>query len=161
MMTVTTKVHFTTTRAGRKQLKRSAKPVGAPVGRIPRISKLMALAIRFEGYIAAGEVEDYAELARLGQVTRARITQIMNLLRLAPDIQEALLDQSRVTRGRDIVTERDLRPIAAVIDWGTQRRMWKAIVTRASRDACAPNGDVRDLPGMWPGDPARTVAGAT
>ena len=52
---------------------------------------LTALAIRFEGLVRRGDVRDYADLARLGCVTRARITQIMNLLHLAPDIQEALL----------------------------------------------------------------------
>lgn len=37
-----------------------------------------------------GEVIDYAEIARLGYVTRARLTQIMNLLLLAPDIRHAI-----------------------------------------------------------------------
>lgn len=66
---------------------------------------------------------DQAELARLGHVTRARLTQIMNLLNLAPDIQEAILHLPRVERGRDPITERQLRPIAAVVDWERQRRM--------------------------------------
>jgi len=60
-------------------------------GNIPRISRLMALAIKFDGLVRHGEVRDYADLARLGYVTRARITQIMNLLNLAPDIQEEIL----------------------------------------------------------------------
>lgn len=60
-------------------------------GNVPRVSKLMALAIRLEELVQRGEVRDYADLARLGYVTRARITQIMNLLNLAPDIQENLL----------------------------------------------------------------------
>lgn len=59
--------------------------------RAPRVAKLMALAIRFEQLVRDGNVADYAELARLGHVTRARLTQIMNLLALAPDIQEATL----------------------------------------------------------------------
>ncbi len=54
----------------------------------------MALAIRFKGLIRRGQVRDYAHLSRLGNVTRARITRIMNLLYLAPDIQEALLFSS-------------------------------------------------------------------
>jgi DNA invertase Pin-like site-specific DNA recombinase len=58
---------------------------------IPRIARLIALAIRYEGLVREGAVRDYAELARLGEVTRARITQIMNLLWLAPDVQERLL----------------------------------------------------------------------
>ncbi len=61
----------------------------------------MALAIRFERLIQAGEVADYAELARLGHVTRARITQIMNLRLLAPDIQERLLFLPRIEGGRE------------------------------------------------------------
>jgi hypothetical protein len=59
--------------------------------RIPRITRLIALAIKFQEMVDRGEVRDYADLARLGYVTRARMTQIMNLLNLAPDIQEQLL----------------------------------------------------------------------
>jgi hypothetical protein len=55
---------------------------------------------------------------------RRRITQIMNLLQLAPDIQEALLFLPRTAKGRDPIRERHLRPIAAELDWRTQRAMW-------------------------------------
>ena len=94
---------------------------------MPRLSRLMALAIRFEGLIERGEVQDYADLARLGFVTRARITQIMNLLHLAPDIQEDLLFLPRTTKGRDPIRETDMRPIAATAHWSRQRKMWKAL----------------------------------
>lgn len=57
-----------------------------PEGRVPRISKLMALAIRYDGLLREGVVTDLTELARLSHVTQPRITQIMNLLHLAPDI---------------------------------------------------------------------------
>ena len=87
----------------------------------------MALAIRFDQLIRVGDVKDQAELARVGRVSRARLTQIMNLLNLAPDIQEELLFLPRFERGRDPVTERELRPIAAVADWRKQRRMWAAM----------------------------------
>ena len=50
-----------------------------PSGRIPRVSKLMALAIRFEHLLATGAVTDQAQLADVGHVSRARVTQIMNL----------------------------------------------------------------------------------
>ncbi len=62
-----------------------------PNGRVPRVARLLALALRFEELVRAGVVADYAEVARLGRVSRARLTQIMNLLDLAPDIQEAIL----------------------------------------------------------------------
>ena len=58
---------------------------------VPRIARLMVLAIRFDGLLRAEKFRDYAELARLGRVTRARMTQIMKLLDLSPDIQEQIL----------------------------------------------------------------------
>lgn len=77
-------------RGAKKEICRAEPDVAQniPNGRVPRIARLMALAIRFEQLISTGEVKDYAELARLGNVSRARITQIMNLRLLAPDIQE-------------------------------------------------------------------------
>ena len=84
----------------------------------------MALAIRFDQLIRDGVVADQAELSRLGHVTRARLTQIMNLMSLAPDIQETILFLPATERGRESVTERDLRPIAAHADWRMQRMMW-------------------------------------
>lgn len=121
-----TKIHFRCGQNGRKHLETGDKP-DTPIesGRVPRVSRLMALAIRFDGLIGDGVVTDQAELARLGHVTRARLTQIMNLLHLAPDIQEALLFLPRVERGTDPILERQLRPIAAVADWRKQRRMWR------------------------------------
>jgi hypothetical protein len=85
----------------------------------------MALALRFDQLLRDGVVTDQAELARLGYVTPSRLSQVMALLQLAPEIQEALLFLPPTERGRDPVTERDLRPIAAVADWEEQRRMWR------------------------------------
>jgi hypothetical protein len=93
----------------------------------------MALAIRLDGLIRAGVVTDQAELARLGHVTRARLTQIMNLLCLAPDIQEQLLFLPPSTGGRDAITERQLRPIVAMPDWRKQRRMWERLINPTQR----------------------------
>lgn len=91
-------------------------------GRIPRVTKLLALAHRFEQLLRDGTVKDYAELARLGQVTRARITQIMNLLNLAPEIQEEILMLPPVLNGRDPITERQVRQLVAISNWKMQRR---------------------------------------
>ncbi|MEQ8771059.1 MAG: hypothetical protein RIB60_11185 [Phycisphaerales bacterium] len=84
----------------------------------------MALAIRMDGLIASGAMSDQAELARAGCITRARMSQIMNLLHLAPDIQEAILDLPPVISGRDPVTERDLRPVVAEWLWERQHEAW-------------------------------------
>ena len=119
-------LHLKTQEHGRLKLKAGTAPapMAAPKGRVPRISRLMALAIRFQGLLDRREVRDYAELARLGHVTRASVTQIMNLLNLAPDIQEAILFLPEVTGGHDPLKEWQMRPIMVDKNWGSQRRMW-------------------------------------
>jgi hypothetical protein len=107
-----------------------------PVGRVPRVARLMALALRFEQLMRADGIAAYAELARLGHVSRARITQIMNLLVLAPDIQEALLFLPRTVHGRDLLHLRQLQPLAALLDWREQRIRWQKL--RGNRQRQAP-----------------------
>ena len=92
---------------------------------IPRIARLLALAIRFDGLLRDQTIRDYAELARLGRVTRARMTQIMKLLDLAPDIQEQILFLPDCSG----LNERNLRPIVRRIDWNGQRRMFQKILS--------------------------------
>ena len=124
MITIERKVHFGQGRRTRKELREGEAGPSVAGGRVPRVTKLMALAIRLDQLIRDSEVADQAELARVGHVSRARLTQIMNLLCLAPDIQEQILLLPVTERGRDAVTERELRPIAGVADWRKQRRMW-------------------------------------
>ena len=125
MITVKRKVYFVRRDHGRKTIADAPRLIDqAELGRIPRISRLMALAIRFDRLIREGSVADLSELARLAHVTQPRMTQIMNLNHLAPDIQEELLFLPLVTRGRNAVHERMLRPIAAATGWGRQRRNW-------------------------------------
>ena len=78
-------------RLGLKEKKTLSSDGDADCRSISRIARLMALAIRFDGLLREEKIRDYAELARRGWVTRARMTQIMKLLDLAPDIQEQIL----------------------------------------------------------------------
>lgn len=100
--------------------------------RIPRITRLMALAIKFQDMVARGEVRDFADLARLGHVTRARLTQIMNLLLLAPQIQEEILRMSGQATMNEIC-ERDLRPVTRIDEWRSQRQAWERLRTRRAK----------------------------
>lgn len=129
-------VHFRRCgRGSRRELQAGQEPprsVREP-GRVPRVARLMALAIRFEEYLRAGQVADYTELADLGHVTRPRISQIMNLLNLAPDIQEAILFLPRTQRGRDAIHLRQLQSIAAAPDWRKQRRAWQELQETCSQ----------------------------
>ena len=94
--------------------------------RIPRITRLMALAIKFQEMVDHGEVRDYADLARLGYVTRARLTQIMNLLLLASDLQEQLLLSATATA----VQERHVRNVVKVAEWQEQRKCFTLALER-------------------------------
>jgi hypothetical protein len=71
-----------------------------------------------------GEVRDYADLARLGHVTRARMSQIMNLLLLAPDIQESLLYSNKEIS----ITERHVRSAVSEVDWNAQRAIFSGLL---------------------------------
>ncbi len=93
-------------------------------GRTPRVSKLMALAIRFDHLLHTGVVNNQTELAELSHISKPRVSQIMNLLHLAPDIQEEILFLPKIIKGKDPITERHLRPIAAEIYWHAQRKLW-------------------------------------
>ena len=124
-LVVSGSIHFDRKgRGARKELRAGTAPTPPEPGRVPRVARLMALAIRFDELVREGIVPDYAELARLGHVTRARVTQVMNLLYLAPDIQEAILHLPRTVEGRDRLVLRDLSPIAAFADWRKQRKLW-------------------------------------
>ena len=96
-------------------------------GRTPRISKLVALAVRMQSMLESGEVETFQQLAELGRISQPRMTQIMSLLNLAPDIQEELLHLPEVMQGKATIHERLLRPLMTELDWRVQRRMWGRI----------------------------------
>ena len=99
-------------------------PVAAPTtqGRIPRVAKLMALAIRCDQLIRSGAVPDATALASLAHVSQPRMTQILNLTLLAPDIQEALLCLPPVAPGADTIHEKSLRAVCGMAGWNQQRR---------------------------------------
>ncbi len=128
MITVKRRVHFVRREHGRKAIVDKPPPTDQTTsGRIPRISRLMALAIRFDRLIREREITDLSELARLAYVTQPRMTQIMNLNHLAPDIQEQILFLPKVTSGRGAIHEKLLRPVAAKANWQVQRRLWAQI----------------------------------
>ncbi len=141
-MTFECDIHFQK-RGQRRRIEAGPEPAATvrEAGKVPRVSRLMALALHCESLIAAGEVANYAAIAELGHVTRARVTQIMNLLNLASDIQEALLFLPRTQTGRESLHLRLLQPIAQQPRWGRQRRFWHEL--RASMLAmlrCSPPG---------------------
>ncbi len=118
-------VFFHRATTGHKRIRR--EPAVEP-GRIPRVSRLMALALQFEQMLQNGEATDQSSFARTMQITQPRMTQILNLLHLAPDIQEAILFLPRTLKGNDPIHEKMLRPITAEMNWRKQREMWQKIL---------------------------------
>ena len=94
-----------------------------PQGRAPRIARLLALAHKLDAMVRSGEISGYSELARLGHISPARLTQIMVLLHLAPAIQEYILFVSPADA--QFITELELRTIAREPQWDRQRELFK------------------------------------
>jgi hypothetical protein len=130
-LTVDYAVHFRFRRRQRELRRGPSQPAKLP-GRIPRLARLMALAIHLEELLRAG-VSTQAELARLGHVTRARLTQITSLRQLASDIQEEILFLPPTQQGRDLLTERHVRPLLRTLLWREQRRQWEVLKRKAIR----------------------------
>jgi len=98
------------------------EPAPEPHSPPPRIARLVALAHKLDMLVQSGSVSSYGELARVGHVSPARLTQIMVLLHLAPSIQEYVLFLSAVDAR--FVTELALRKIAREPRWDRQRKLF-------------------------------------
>ena len=96
-------------------------------GRLPRVTQVLALAIYFQDAIQRGEARDYADLARLGCLTRERMSQIMELVWLAPDIQQEILHLGPQTGGRYPISECAVRRFASLLAWDDQRAEWDTL----------------------------------
>jgi hypothetical protein len=128
-LTIELPVHFHRTGHGsRKEMRCGVEAPTLPPGRVPRVSRLMALALRFDELVRTGQVGSFSAVASLGHVSRARVSQIASLLHLAPDLQEALLFLPPTVRGRDPIILADLMPITACFDWRKQRRLWRKLL---------------------------------
>ncbi len=127
MIKVKRKIAFQGQVHKRRDAARAARVKLAQSGRIPRIAKLVALASRMQSMIESGQVESFQLLADLGRISQPRMTQIMSLLLLTPDIQEELLYLPDVIQGKAPIHERLLRPLTTEIDWRVQRRMWARV----------------------------------
>jgi hypothetical protein len=113
-------------RSQSSMVERETAVAGPPL--VSRTSRLLALALKMEQMIQDGTVKNYSELAHLGQVSAARITQVMNLLRLAPDIQEEIL---LGTTPQDRLRESAVRKLSGVVLWSEQRDRWRELVAAA------------------------------
>jgi len=124
----------------------SPPPQHPAVRRPSRVARMLAFAHRVEAAIARGEYQDRADAAEQLGVTRARLTQLMDLMLLAPDLQEELLF-SEAFNGLEPMTERGVRDVIAAPEWEEQRRRWAAVKRHVagerSKSASMPAGGAR------------------
>lgn len=118
--TVACVIHFESGRRGRKLIQRGRPPQRPKAVPQPRLSRLMALAVKLESLIKKGLVRDYADLARLGAVDRSLVSRVMNLRLLAPSIQMHLLELDSQENDSQSLFQKDLMPIARILDWSLQ-----------------------------------------
>ncbi len=124
MITVHQKLSLTKTHRGRTRVEpRPVEELVKPTSSIPRISRLMALAIKYQGMLDRGEVTGVTELARLCHVTQPRMSQILNLNLLCPQIQEQLLFLPQRESGKPAIHEKALRSVCGSMDWQTQKNL--------------------------------------
>ena len=114
---ISCEIHFRSGRKGQRTIQSGPRPQKTQICRAPRISRLVALAIKFEDLLSTNLIRDYAELARLGHVDRSLVTRLMNLRLLAPDIQESLLSLDDSVS----ITLKDLLPVTRISSWPQQR----------------------------------------
>ena len=111
--------------AGRFRRSKTPKP-----GKVPHISRLLALAMQYDQMLRNKTVPDFTTLCQYAGVSKPRMTQILNLINLAPDIQTEILTLQEIRQSRGYFTERKLRPIAQESDWEKQRAMWNVLAAR-------------------------------
>jgi hypothetical protein len=113
-------------------------PPPEPVCRPARVAIMLALAHKIQDAIDRGVVRDRAEVARRLGLTRARLTQLMDLTTLAPDIQEKILFLESVD-GVEPMSEHTVRSTAQVAFWPAQAKVWTT-----SSTACSTSGVASD-----------------
>ncbi|MBP7569093.1 MAG: hypothetical protein KBA95_03425 [Acidobacteria bacterium] len=122
---------FVYSKKGKRRVRREA----APRQTCPaRVARLLAEAHDIEARVQAGVSRDYADVARRHGLTRARLTQAMNLLPLAPDIRTFAL-ALRLPRGREPVTERHLRQVHCSPVWAERRAVWRRPLAASAKGA--------------------------
>lgn len=114
-------IHFAPGNHNHRVLRKGKQPKHSKSTRLPRITRLMALALRYEGLLEQGLVKSHQELADLAGVERSQISTILRFRLLAPDIQEWLLNLPETEKGNDPVGMIELRSIAAHASWEKQR----------------------------------------
>lgn len=119
---ITLNIHFAPGKCGHRILRKGKRPKHAKPTRLPRVTRLMALSIKYEHLIHKGLVSSHEKLADLAGVDRSLVSRVIRLRLLSPEIQEWLLNLPEREAGRDPLDWTELRPLTRIISWEEQRR---------------------------------------
>jgi hypothetical protein len=136
---ITMNIHLSPGRCGHRVLRKGKRPKHAKPVRRPRITRLMALSIKYEHLLSKGLVDSHGELAGLAGADRSVISRIIRLRLLAPDIQEWLIHLPEQNPGDDPVGWTEIRPLTRIVSWEEQRRKLKRLI--ASKGISLPRAD--------------------
>ncbi len=124
-MNAVVEVPFVRRKRGKADVFAAAPAAGEGMVTSLRVARMLALAHTMNTLLRDGTVGDQRELADLMGLTRARVTQLLDLTLLAPDIQERILV---APNGCERITERALRRVVRVSRWEDQRRLWVTLL---------------------------------
>lgn len=127
-------VHFSPGNCGHKILRKGKRPKHAKPTRLPRITRLMALSIRYERLIKQGVITRHIDLADLAGIGRSQVSRIIQLQLLAPDIQEWLLNLPETEKSEDPVMWTDVQPLTRIMSWEKQREELKCFQIRSGTE---------------------------
>lgn len=119
---ITFDIHFASGKSSHRVIRKGKRPKHAKPTRLPRITRLMALSIKYEHLIHKGLVNGHGELADLAGVDRSHISAILRYRLLAPDIQEWLVNLPETEKGDDPLGFMELRHLASIASWEEQRK---------------------------------------
>ncbi|MBL6838094.1 MAG: hypothetical protein ISQ75_03345 [Puniceicoccaceae bacterium] len=121
-------VHLKLGDCGHQLIRKGTKPRNAKPTRLPRITRLMALAIKYEQLIERGTIKNQTELANLAGVDRSHVSRILRLRLLAPKIQEALLNLPEAIEGADPILWKHVDPLTQIAFWEIQQIEFRKIL---------------------------------
>ena len=95
------------------------------IGTVPRVKRLLALAYHYDKILAENPNISQNKLASLLPITRARLTQILNLNFLSNHIKSEIMDMPNTFKGKDRISTKIVVKISQELEWDVQNEKWE------------------------------------
>jgi len=127
---VITDIAFLRGRGGRPRKESAARPKVAEGRERAKLALALETAQRIETDVREGRLASYAEGAAKQRLSRPQLSRLLRLAKLAPEIVQELLSLKTIDGVEPPITERALRPLAAMESWDEQRTAWRALTKK-------------------------------